>query len=243
MNDKEKEIIEKYNYLNEDDGIFMNDGYAPLNLYGQPVDYVDLNLSEKYKPWKYQVYMYRVLLNKINIRPVNSKGKSLLDVGCGRGGGLSFYNDYYNFSRLVGVDLNPNHKKIAESHTEGIEFITSSATKMPLEDKSFDIITCVETSPYYEPFEDYVQEVKRLLRDDGIYVRSERYIQEPDDFLNDGFEEIFTLDITQNARISCSISKWSMLHVSKRLSEIFFNDEEEYIGDNAFYNIRAYRKS
>lgn len=244
MTEKEKEIIENYNnYLTEEDGIFMNDGFTPLNAYELPTDFIDLNLSKKYKQWKYQVYMYRVLLNKINIRPVNSKNKSLLDVGCGRGGGLSFYKDYYNFSRLVGVDLNPTHIKISQSHTEDIEFITASATNIPLEDKSFDIITAVETSPYYDPFEDYVKEVDRLLKDDGIYVRAERYIQTPDDFLTAGFKELFTIDITPNVRMACSISKWAMLNVSRRLSGVFFNDEQEFVDDNAFYNIRAYVKN
>jgi ubiquinone/menaquinone biosynthesis C-methylase UbiE len=242
MTEKETEIIEKYNYLTEDDGIFMNDGFTPLNAYRLPTDFIDLNLTKKYKQWKYQVYMYRFLLNRINIRPVNSKNKSILDVGCGRGGGLSFYKDYYNFSRLVGVDLNPNHIKICKNHTEGVEFIESSATNMPLENNSFDIITAVETSPYYEPFEDYVKEIHRLLKDDGVYVRAERYIQEPDDFLSAGFKEKFTIDITPNVRMACSISKWAMLNVSDRISNVFFNDEQEYINNNAFYNVRAYVK-
>lgn len=237
----EEEIIEKYNQLDDATVIFMNDGYCPLDKEGYPIN-IDIDLTEKYKRWKYQVYMYKSLLDFIKVTEETSKNKTLLDVGCGRGGGLSFFKDYYNFEELCGVDLNPYHKKIAESHTEDINFYTSSATKLPFKDKSFDIITCVESSPYYDPFEDYVKEIKRVLKTNGIYVRAERYIQTPDYFLNDDFLIVKQININQNVRIACSISKWTSLNFSKEMSQILFSDEMEYINDNASYNITSYIK-
>jgi ubiquinone/menaquinone biosynthesis C-methylase UbiE len=237
----EKEIIEKYNQLDDDSVIFMNDGYCPLDEDGYPTD-IDIDLSKKYKRWKYQVYMYKILLDFIKVTQESSRNKKILDVGCGRGGGLSFFKDYYNFKELYGIDLNPYHKKIAESHTKGINFYTSSATTLPFEDKSFDIITCVESSPYYDPFEDYVKEIKRVLKINGIYVRAERYIQTPDYFLNGGFLQVKQLDINYNVRIACSISKWTSLNFSKEMSQILFLDEMEYVNDNASYNITSYIK-
>jgi ubiquinone/menaquinone biosynthesis C-methylase UbiE len=186
--------------------------------------------------------MYKSLLDFIKMNQEASKNKTLLDVGCGRGGGLSFFKDYYNFKELYGVDLNPHHKKIAESHTEDINFYTSSATTLPFKDKSFDIITCVESSPYYNPFEDYVKEVKRVLKTGGIYVRAERYIQIPDYFLNDDFLLVKQININKNVRIACSISKWTSLNFSKEMSQILFSDELEYVNDNASYNITSYIK-
>ncbi len=48
---KEEEIIKKYNLLNDDNVIFMNDGYFPLDEDGYPTK-MDLDLTEKYKPWR-----------------------------------------------------------------------------------------------------------------------------------------------------------------------------------------------
>jgi ubiquinone/menaquinone biosynthesis C-methylase UbiE len=236
----EKEIIEKYNYLDDDNVIFMNDGYCPLDEDGYPAK-MDIELTEKYRPWRYQVYMYKLLMDFIKMDSEKSKEKTILDVGCGRGGGLSFYKDYYQFKSLHGVDLNPEHKRVAQTHTD-IEVHTSSAISLPFDSKSFDIITCVESSPYYHPFESYVSEIKRILKPGGIYVRAERYVQTPDYFLNDDFIQVKYTDINHNARVSCSISKWTTLQSSEKMSRVLFADEEEYIENRTTYNVTSYIK-
>ena len=245
----ENKIIENYNEYydkHEDWFIFMNDGYCPLDENGYPKDFDNIVLTEKYKIWKYQVYLYKVLLESIgvNILDDSSSNKVLLDVGCGRSGGISFFNDYYKFKKLIGIDLNKNHIDLSKKHIKDkhVKLIQSSAINIPLKDNSIDIITCVESSPYYQPFEKYVDEVYRILKDDGIYVRAERYVQNPDMFLNHKFVEIKSLIIENNTRMSCSICKWSMFNTSFKLGKIFYNDELDYINGKSLYNIKAYKK-
>ena len=98
----EEEIIKKYNYLNDDNVIFMNDGYCPLDEDGYPTK-MNIELAEKYKPWRYQVYMYKVLLDFIKVDLEGSKNKTLLDVGCGRGGDYHSIMITINSKNFVGL--------------------------------------------------------------------------------------------------------------------------------------------
>jgi ubiquinone/menaquinone biosynthesis C-methylase UbiE len=241
-NEREQSIIEKYNkwiYPEDDWWIFMNDGFCPLDENGYPKDFDDIKLSEKYKIWKYQTYMYKVLLQVVGITHNNdiSSNKVLLDVGCGKGGGISFYSDYYKFKKLIGIDLNPNHINFAKKHVSNAIFLSSTSTKMPLEDNSVDIITAVETCGYYEPFEKYVSEIKRILKPDGIYVRANRSLKDEKIFLDNGFKKIKLVDINANVRISCAISKWKFLSKSPIFSNILFSDETNFFSEKSFYNI------
>jgi hypothetical protein len=120
--DNEKIIINKYtefynnkikekrlnpNYLNPDSLIFMNDGYAEIDDNDYPFDSIETKnfiLNKKYKNFKYQVNLYKRLLDFAEIKN-NNNIDVLIDVGCGKGGGVSFYKDFYNFDNCIGIDL------------------------------------------------------------------------------------------------------------------------------------------
>lgn len=244
-----EDIIKKYdNFLDQDEKwfIFMNDGYCPLDEDDYPIDFKGINLTEKYKIWKYQVYMYKVLLESIGINYQSSKNKNILDMGCGRGGGLSFYSDYYQFKNLIGVDLNPNHIKFAKSHLDkpNVRFLTSSAIHIPVKDEYLDIITCVESSGYYHVlgFDKFVNEVYRTLKPNGIYVRSDRDSIDEEFFESSRFRKINYVNIENNCRISCAISKWRLLKHSDVAFEALLNDEKSYFSGESQYNITTYQK-
>lgn len=249
MNPKEKEdmIIDMYNQsFNEEEkwSIFMNDGFCPLDDNGYPKNMEDIVLSPKYEMWKYQTYMYKILMEAIKIKHTDnsSSEKILLDIGCGKAGGISFYNDYYKFKKIVGIDLNLNHINFAKNYINNVDFFCASAINMPLESNYFDIVTSVETCAYYDPFENFVEELYRILKYDGIYVRASRLLNDEIFFLNNGFKKINFLDIESNARMSCSISKWKFLDKSQILSEIFYNDETLYTRGLSNYNVSAFKK-
>jgi ubiquinone/menaquinone biosynthesis C-methylase UbiE len=249
INSELVEILEKYDSgFDEDEKwfIFMNDGYCPLDEDEYPIDFNDIHLTEKYKIWKYQVYMYKLLLESIEIDYQSSKNKNILDMSCGRGGGLSFYSDYYQFRNLIGVDLNPNNIKFSKSHLDkpNVKFLTSSSNHIPTKDNCLDIITSVEASSYYHVtgFNNFVNEVYRTLKPNGIYVRSDRSSIDEKYFETTKFKKINYLNINNNCRISCSISKWRLLKYSDCAFEALLNDEELYFSEEMQYNITAYQK-
>lgn len=245
--EQEQKIIKKYNKwfdINDHWWMFMNDGYCPLDDDGYPIDFLDISLSKKYKMWKYQTYMYKILLETIGIyyNDNSSSNKVLLDIGCGRGGGLSFYNDYYKFKKLIGIDLNPNHIEFCKNYIDDVNFFSSSATNILLEDNILDIVTSIEACGYYNPFEKFVKEINRVLKIGGIYVSATRSLQDEKIFLNNGFEKIHYLNISKNTRISCAIGKWKFLEVSPMIAKILHVDETLYYNQESDYNITSFKK-
>ena len=246
VNNNEKNTIGQYNReFNEEENwfLFMNDGFCPLDENEYPVDFNDIILSKKYHMWKYQVYMYKVLLETINISHHNnsSTDKVLLDIACGRGGGLSFYKDYYKFKKLIGVDLNPNHINFAKNHLNNVDLFTSSALNTPVESSTIDIATCVEASGYFNTI-NFIEELRRIIKPGGIYVRTSRDIEDEKLLIDNGFEKIKCLSIHKNARISCAIGKWRFFEKSLKVASMFSSDEGLYVHRDYFYNITAFKK-
>ena len=239
----EIDTVNKYNRFSKDPSfenfIFMNDGYVDLDEDDYPIP-VNINLTDKYTDWKYQVNLYKKILEVAEI-PVTFNG-TLVDVSCGKGGGISFYKDYYNFSRLVGVDLNPTHIEICKAHTTGIEFLTGTATNLPLTDNSADVITTVEASGYYDPYEQYVEEAYRVLKPGGLLIQTTPHGFKSSIFEQQGFRIIKELDITKNVRIACTISKYRFFNKSKVIARALDVDEKRYWTNTCCYTITVFIK-
>jgi SAM-dependent methyltransferase len=69
-------------------------------------------------------------------------GLRILDVGCGRGATLRQYLEYdADASRLWGVDLFPPFVEQARSASPGLQIMCSSATHLPFQEGSFDLVS------------------------------------------------------------------------------------------------------
>lgn len=242
----EKFLIEKYNKIFSEDEkwfIFMNDGFCPLDKNDYPIDFNDILLNEKYHMWKYQVYMYKVLLETINIFHYDnsSTNKVLLDIACGRGGGLSFYKDYYKFKQLIGLDLNPNHITLAKEHLSDVTLFTSSALSTPVKSETIDIATSVEAFGYFNSI-NFAQELRRIVKPGGVYVRAGRNMMDEQLLINSGFKKIKCLSIEKNARMSCAISKYRFIEKSLKIASILSYDEHCYANQKSFYNITSFER-
>jgi hypothetical protein len=81
---------------------FMNHGYAPLCEEAKNFP----NLTEHEDMWRHQAYQYIRLLewSRSFLPKPSLRGLSLLDVGCGRGGGVSVMKRHYQLGRTVGLD-------------------------------------------------------------------------------------------------------------------------------------------
>jgi ubiquinone/menaquinone biosynthesis C-methylase UbiE len=242
----ENNVIGKY-LSNEKpyNDIFMNHGYVDLDTNGYPISVANENYGEKYNQWKYQVKLYQKLLDIARIIPENSNG-TILDIGCGNGGGISFYKDHYKFDQYIGVDLNPSNIENCKKHTTGIDFYEGSATKLPINNQSIDVITSVESCIYYEPFEKYVSEIRRVLNIDGILIQACLYYKDEaayirDCFLKKGFVIVEQVDIVQNVQIACAISKFRFLKNSYVKASMFNNGDQHYM-NNIMYEILILKK-
>lgn len=103
------------------------------------------------------------------------KDKVVLDIACGEGYGSDFLSNYAK--KVIGVDIDENSINHAKSKykKENLEFITGSVSNIPIKgNKIFDVIVSFETIEHVdeETQNMFIQEVKRLLKEDGIFIVS-----------------------------------------------------------------------
>lgn len=97
------------------------------------------------------------------------RGKDVLEVGCGRGGGAAFVYERFAARRVTGIDLAAS--AIARARTDhslpGLTFRTGDAEALPFPDESFDAVLSVESSHCYPSVPRFLAEVARVLRPGG----------------------------------------------------------------------------
>jgi fatty-acid O-methyltransferase len=115
---------------------FMNLGYK-----GSPFD---LNPGDRNEQLNFQ--LYNVISTGIDL-----KDKSVLEIGCGRGGGCYFLKEYKKAGNVVGIDLSESNIKLARqlAGTEKITFMRERAEKINLPQQSFDGIMNLESSKMF----------------------------------------------------------------------------------------------
>lgn len=101
-----------------------------------------------------------------------AKGKDVLDIACGEGYGCSLLADYALNVTGVDIDADTIHQAKNQYSNKRISFITGSIEAIPCPDKSVDLVTCFETLEHITNQEKAMQEIKRVLKSDGILVIS-----------------------------------------------------------------------
>jgi len=104
--------------------------------------------------------------------PVCMDGDAMLEIGCGRGGGLDFASRSWRLSRSVGVDFSGALVQLCERQFGGggIEFKRADALALPFEDESFNVAISVEASHAVADKKRYLSEALRVLKKGGIFV-------------------------------------------------------------------------
>lgn len=106
----------------------------------------------------------------------NCEGLSVLEIGSGRGGGLAYIANYLNPLEVVGVDLSDVQIKFCKrlySSIEKLSFVNGNAvsfsTAEELQGKQFDLVINVESSHCYQDIPKFVEQVSKVLKDDGVF--------------------------------------------------------------------------
>lgn len=140
------------------DWLFMNYGYDPTES-----ELADSTLNQEGFQWRSRA-MYHCLASKLNLQ-----SKDILEVGFGRGGGLSYISKVFKPSRCVGIDFAGSAVRLARRIHRGtnVDFRWGDATQMKLESNSFDVILNVESSHAYSDLNAFFSEVHRVLKSEG----------------------------------------------------------------------------
>ena len=110
---------------------------------------------------------YYFVVNQIDL-----KNKKVLDIASGEGYGSNILSNYAQ--NVVGVDISNEaveHAKIKYNNTN-LKFVQGDAAKIPLDDDSFDVVVSFETIEHHDKHLEMMNEIKRVLKSDGILIIS-----------------------------------------------------------------------
>lgn len=173
---------------------FMNYGYEP----GPSEEH--LILTEKDEMNRYAIHHYHYLAIKTVM-----KGKDVLEVGCGRGGGSNYIARNFHPKSMTGIDLASQAVDLCNKNFvhHNLVYISGNAESIPIESNSKDVIINVESCHAYGSVDNFLSEVHRVLRPGGYLLLSDlRGIQGmkllKQKLLNSTLEIIEEEDITSN---------------------------------------------
>jgi len=113
-----------------------------------------------------------------------SDGQSVLDVGCGFGGTLDEINARHRDMDLVGVNVDARQlelcRGIEPADGNRIRWEAADASRLPVNDGSFDRVLCVEAMFHFDSRRAFFAEAARVLRRGGRLVASDIILSRPD---------------------------------------------------------------
>ena len=80
---------------------------------------------------------------------LDKKANTVLDVGCGKSAPMKFINRNRSFY-AVGIDIFKPYLKKSKTHRIHDDYILCDATKLPIKNKSIDIVLCTEVLEHLE---------------------------------------------------------------------------------------------
>ena len=100
------------------------------------------------------------------------KDKIVLDIACGEGYGSALFAQ--TAAKVYGVDIDEETVKHAQAKYKrpNLEFFRGSCLDIKLPDQSVDVLVSFETLEHIEEHEQYLTEIKRVLKSNGIMLLS-----------------------------------------------------------------------
>ena len=104
--------------------------------------------------------------------PVELRGKNVLEVSCGHGGGANYLTRTLQPKNYTALDLNSTGINFCRQHhhVDGLNFVEGDAEDLPFESDTFDAVINVEASHCYPNFPRFLAEVARVLRPGGYFL-------------------------------------------------------------------------
>lgn len=185
-----------------------NYGYAP---------------AEGEHPQRFQHQMYLQLLQRLRETRTIKPGLKLLEVSCGRGGGLNALLASSPDIDATGLDV--AHSAVdfcrkAYGESDRLRFVQGSALDLPFADASFDAVLNVEASNDYGDRARFFREVARVLKPDGVLLYADTMKQGrregmEQDLVAAGFRADLR-DITSNVAEACRLDSPRRREVIRR---------------------------
>jgi ubiquinone/menaquinone biosynthesis C-methylase UbiE len=136
-----------------------NYGFAPTAIMG---------------PERFQKQMYQELYDMLAKAQAITPGMNILEVSCGRGGGLRHLVGQWPVAvSAIGMDRAGNAVAACQklhAGVAGLRFQEGDALHLPFADHSFDALFNVEASNDYGNYAQFYKEVARVLKPGGYFL-------------------------------------------------------------------------
>ena len=141
------------------DILFMNWGYDYEN------EEIPLIPSDERN--RYPIQLYHRLTHAVDLR-----GIDIMEIGCGRGGGLDYIARTFKPATALGIDLEQRATDFGNKHfkVEGLSFKQGDAQNLPFDDNTFDVVLNVESSHRYPDMHKFLANVVRILKPNGYFL-------------------------------------------------------------------------
>ncbi len=112
-------------------------------------------------------------LNRYHFAAAHANGRDVLDLACGSGYG-SHILSHAGARSVIGVDCDASTVATVRSQysAANLKFAVDDAEKLQFSDRQFDLVVSFETVEHLKHPEQFVAEVARVLRDDGLFICS-----------------------------------------------------------------------
>jgi len=131
------------------------------------------NSGERFLPWTEVDDTHYEHIHRYFFASKFVKNKKVLDLACGEGYGVKILSK--SAKSVIGIEIDKKTTMHAKKKYRGknIKFITSSITQIPIPGKHlFDVIVCFEAIEHIKEQKKIFEEVKRLLKKNGLFVIS-----------------------------------------------------------------------
>ncbi len=208
---------------------FMNYGYAPLSA----------ELSGSAETEKYCLQLYRQLIGGTDLR-----GKRVVEVSCGRGGGAAHVASGFQPASYLGIDISEKNLALAAQRyaAQNLRFQQGNAEALPLEDGSVDVVLNVEASHLYDNPAKFFSEVHRVLVPGGHFLHVDLAWKDKDPpamIAAAGFNVDEVVDITANVVQALDLDSVRREQIVQSFPEAMRKDFRDWSGVKDF---RAYNR-
>ena len=138
---------------------FMNCGYYKEGFHPE------LDSSDEKERFPIQLYHHVATL-------VNLKGKSVLEVGSGRGGGTAYVTQNLYPEHMTGIDISETAVELCNSiyNIDNMNFVIGDSENIPFDNEQFDAVINVESSHCYGSMQSFLSETFRVLKPGGFFL-------------------------------------------------------------------------
>lgn len=129
--------------------------------------------GERFMPeWKGIIELEHLNRYYFVVNQIDLKNKVVLDIASGEGYGSDILSRYAQ--SVTGVDISNESVEHAKNKyiKDNLKYVQGDAAKIPLEDDSIDVVVSFETIEHHDKHTEMMQEIKRVLKADGILIIS-----------------------------------------------------------------------